>query len=38
MLVKVSVNVVVSVYALFVRGFVDVFKIFDIKGCKVFSI
>ncbi len=38
MLIKVLVNVVVSVYVLFVGGFVDVFKVFDIEGCEVFSI
>ncbi len=37
MLVRVLVSVVVSVYILFVEGFVDRFEVFNIEECKVFD-
>ncbi len=38
MLVKVSVNITVSVRVLFVEGFADKFEVFDIEKCEVSSI
>ncbi len=38
MLVEVSVDTVVSIYVLFVEGFVDVLEVSDIEEYEVFSI